>query len=321
VATTIKGKGAFPERHPLSLVVFGFGGHPLAEEYVCSDEVDVLLVVGSSLGELQTNGWDPRLGRNRTVIQIDIDPLEIGKNYPVDVSIVGDARSVLDALANSLSFISQKQLRHTVSALEQMRAKISRYYQAEELQGSAELFKSQALVAKMNEILPDDTLVFVDNDDSLRWIGQYYEVRQTGTMFMATNVAAMGYAVAASIGGKIAAPDRPVVALLGDAAFAMNGMELHTAAEYHIPVIWIVLNNGGHGMVYNSETLIAGHSNERVFHKPLDVAMIASGLGVQSVKATNLAEFTAALRQALEAHAPFVIDALVESNQVPGVLS
>lgn len=317
VATTLKGKSAFPERHALSLGVFGFGGHPLADEYLLSDQVDVLVIIGTSLGEFQTHGWDPKLAYNRTVIQIDIDPLEIGKNYPVDMSIVGDAKAVLEALAEALAPLVPKTPGYSYRVLERMRAEIGRYYNAEELQGQAELLKPQALVAKMNEVLPDETLVFVDNGNSLSWIGQYYEARQTGTVFLATNVASMGYAVAASIGGKIAAPDKPVVAVVGDGAFAMNGMEVHTAADYQIPVIWVVLNNGAHGMVYNGETLLFGKSHATVFQKPLDVSAIARGLGVQSFKVTNLKEFEDSLRWALEAQQPCVIDALVDLEEVP----
>ncbi|HEY4036395.1 MAG TPA: thiamine pyrophosphate-binding protein [Ktedonobacteraceae bacterium] len=317
VATTLKGKSAFPERHALSLGVFGFGGHPLADEYLLSDEIDVLVIVGTSLGEFQTHGWEPKLAQNRTIIQIDIDPLEIGKNYPVDMSIVGDAKAILEALAEAVAPPAQETRWYSRNVLQQMRAKVGRYYDAEELQGQATLLKPQALVAKMNEVLPDETLVFVDNGNSLSWIGQYYEARQTGTVFFATNVASMGFAVAASIGGKVAAPDKPVVAFVGDAAFAMNGMEVHTAADYQIPVIWIVLNNGGHGMVYNGETLLCGRSFATVFHKPLDVSTIARGLGAQAFKATNMQEFEDSLRQALEAREPCVIDALVDLEEIP----
>ncbi len=317
VATTLKGKSAFPERHPLSLGVFGFGGHPLADEYLLSDQVDVLVIIGTSLGEFQTHGWDPRLAYNRTVIQIDIDPLEIGKNYPVDMSVVGDAKAVLEALAEALAPLVPKTPGYSFRVLERMRAEVGRYYNAEDLQGQAQLLKPQALIAKMNEVLPDETLVFVDNGNSLSWIGQYYEARQPGTVFLATNVASMGYAVAASIGGKIAAPDKPVVAVVGDGAFAMNGMEVHTAADYHIPVIWIVLNNGAHGMVYNGETLLFGKSHATVFQKPLDVSTIARGLGAQAFKITNLKEFEDGLRWALEAQEPCVIDALVDLEEIP----
>ncbi|QBD80940.1 thiamine pyrophosphate-binding protein [Ktedonosporobacter rubrisoli] len=317
VATTLKGKSAFSERHALSLGVFGYGGHPLADEYLLSDEVDVLLIVGTSLGEFQTHGWDARLAQNRMVIQIDIDPLEIGKNYPVDLSVVGDAKGVLTALAEALSPLSVHVPRYADSALEQMRAYIGRYYDAQELQGQAEVFKPQALAAKLNEVLPDEALLFVDNGNCFSWIGQYYEARQTGSVFMATNVASMGYAVAAAIGGKVAAPERPVVAVVGDAAFAMNGMEVHTAADYNIPVIWVVLNNGGHGMVYNGETLICGRSFASIFRKPLDISGIARSLGVRAFKASNLDEFEQSLRLALAAQEPCVIDALVDINEVP----
>jgi acetolactate synthase-1/2/3 large subunit len=320
VATTLKGKSAFPERHALSLGVFGFGGHPLAEEYLLSDEIDVLIIIGTSLGEFQTNSWDPRLSYRRTIIQVDIDPLEIGKNYPVNMSIVGDANSILKALAYELVTFPHETHNHTTNALAQMQEKINRFYNAEELQEQAQILKPQALVTKMNEILPEETLLFVDIGNCISWVGQYYEAKRPGSVFMAINLAPMGYAIAASIGGKIAAPDKPVVAIAGDGAFAMNGMELHTAAEYHLPVIWIILNNGGHGMVHNGEMLLTGKSLASVFRTPLDISAIARSLGVQAFKATNLAEFTDSLTQALKLHEPCVIDAIVDLHEIPSAL-
>lgn len=316
VATTLKGKSAFPEQHVLSLGVFGFGGHPLSEEYLFSD-VDVLVIVGTSLGEFQSNGWDPRLVSNRTVIQIDLDPLEIGKNYPVDLAIVGDAKSVLEALANTLADFPQAINQQRNETLEKMMAQGPRYDTAEVLQGKDSILKPQAVVAKMSELLPPETLLFVDVGNCLCWAGQFYEARQPGTVFCATNVASMGYAIAASIGGKIAAPTKPVVALLGDGAFGMNGMEMHTAADYNLPVIWVALNNGGHGMVYHGEKSLSGKSYLSLYHTPLDISAIARGLGIQAFKAHNLREFEESLRQALELQVPCVIDALVDLEEIP----
>lgn len=318
VATTLKGKSAFPERHPLSSGVFGFGGHPLAEACLYSEEVDVLVIVGTSLGEFQTNGWDRRLASgDRTIVQIDLDPQMIGNIYPVDHSIVGDARSILEALADTLTTLPPVTSRDRYDLWEQMRAETPRYYHAEAIQGESELLKPQAVVSKMNEILPDETLIFVDNGNCLSWAGQFYEARQTGTVFFATNVASMGYSIAAAVGGKVAEPDSTVVALLGDGAFAMNGMEVHTAIDYNIPVIWVVLNNGGHGMVYNGETLLSGKSYMTVFHQPLDVGAIASSLGAHVFKAVNLAEFEESLKDALALQAPCVIDVIVDIEEVP----
>ncbi|HEY4385562.1 MAG TPA: thiamine pyrophosphate-binding protein [Ktedonobacteraceae bacterium] len=318
VATTLKGKSAFPERHPLSLGVFGFGGHPLAEAYLYSEDVDVLVIVGTSLGEFQTNGWDRRLApRDRIIVQIDLDPQMIGNIYPINHSIVGDANAVLEALADSLIAPSPIVLQERYHAWEQMRAKTPRYYRAEALQGESKVLKSPAIITKMNEVLPDETLVFVDNGNCLSWVGQFYEARQTGTVFYATNVASMGYSIAAAIGGKIASPDTPVVAVLGDGAFAMNGMEVHTAVDYNLPVIWIVLNNGGHGMAYNGETLLTGKSYLTVFHQPLDVSAIARALGAHVFRVVNLAEFEESLKEALALQVPCVLDVIVDIEEVP----
>jgi acetolactate synthase-1/2/3 large subunit len=316
VATTLKGKSAFPEHHALSLGVFGFGGHPLSEAYLFSD-VDVLVIIGTSLGEFQSNGWDPRLVSNRTVIQIDLDPLEIGKNYPVDLSIVGDAKSVLEALASALADLPPGMRQQRYEALENLSTGEPRYATAEALQGQAAVLKPQAVVAKMSELLPLETLLFVDVGNCLCWAGQFYEARQPGTVFCATNVASMGYAIAASIGGKIAAPTRPVVALLGDGAFGMNGLEMHTAADYGLPVIWVALNNGGHGMVYHGEKALSGKSYLSLYRAPLDISAIAGSLGIQTFKVRTLEEFAASLRQALELQAPCVIDALVDLEEIP----
>lgn len=317
VATTVKGKSAFPEQHELSLGVFGFGGHPLAEKYLYSEDVDVLLVVGSSLGEFQTNGWDPRLAYNRMVIQIDLDPLEIGKNYPVDMSVVGDARAILQALADEIPSEPPVRVKDIQAHLEDLRTEEPRYYQAEALQREAPILKPQAVVTKMNEILPPETLIFVDNGNCISWIGRFYEARNPGTVFLATNVASMGYSVAASIGGKFAAPDKPVVAVLGDGAFAMHGLEVHTAVEYDLPVIYVVINNGGHGMVYNGETLLNGKSYLTVFKRPLDIGAIAQSMGAQAFKVDTLEAFDESLKQALESKKPCVLDVWVDLEEIP----
>lgn len=320
VATTLKGKGAFPELHELSLGVFGLGGSPFSDAYVLSSEIDMIVFVGTSLGEFQTHGWEPGLARNRTVIQIDVDPQEIGKNYPVDIAIVGDANNVLSELAKRIRLEGLSGFSHTGWLLNSIQAKYSRFYDAQALQGDHQILKPQAVIARMNEILPTTTLLFVDSGNCFSWVGQYYVARETGTIFMSTNMASMGFAVAAAIGGKIAAPERPVVAVLGDGAFAMNGMEMHTAAEYGIPVIWVVLNNGGHGMVYNGENLLCGQSFSTIFRHPLDITAIARGLGIRSYRVTNLDELSLYLAHALTVKGPCVIDALVDIEEVPYAL-
>jgi acetolactate synthase-1/2/3 large subunit len=318
VATTLKGKGALAETHPLSLGVFAFGGHPLADAYVLSEDIDVLVVVGTSLGELQTNGWDPALTRQRTVIQIDLDPLEIGKNYAVDASLVGDAALILEDLAERLEAAAPVKPR-TNPLLERLRREHERFYEAEALQAGQALLKPQAVVARMSEVLPEETVLFVDIGNSMSWMGQYYVARQPGAVHCAMGVAPMGYGTAAAIGGKLAAPERPVVVLAGDGAFAMTGMEVHTAVDYDIPVVWVVLNNGGHGMVYNGEKLL-GRSFSAVFHQPIEIARLASSLGAEAFKITTLEDFTQRLVQALALQKPCVLEVIVDLEEVPPAL-
>jgi acetolactate synthase-1/2/3 large subunit len=97
----------------------------------------------------------------------------------------------------------------------------------------------------------------------------------------------------------------------------MNGLEVHTAVEYNLPVIWVVLNNGGHGMAYNGEIILTGKSYLTVFHQPLDISEIARSLGAHAFKALNLAEFEESLKQALALRAPCVIEAVVDLDEIP----
>jgi acetolactate synthase I/II/III large subunit len=317
VATTPKGKSVFPESHPLSLGVFGFAGHPRAEEYLLSDRVDVLVVVGSSLGELSTNAWESRLRPTKAFIHIDIDPCELGKNYAIDVGIVGDARAVLQKLNAEIESLLEGQAR-SGDPLTDVRGQVPRYIEVQPASRSAAPMKPQHLVEEMRAVLPDDAILFIDSGNCVSWSVHYYESRLPHTYFLSMGLAAMGHATAAAIGGKLAAPERQVVALVGDAAFAMNGMEVHTAVEYKIPVIWVVLNNQGHGMVYHGEKLMLGyHLNACQFRVPLDVAALATAMGARAFRADTLDTFRAALEASVATDGPCVIDAQIDPEEVP----
>ncbi len=128
----------------------------------------------------------------------------------------------------------------------------------------------------------------------------------------------MGHAVAAAIGGKLAAPDRPVIALVGDAAFAMNGTEVHTAVENDIPVIWVVMNNGGHGMVCHGETLqFQGKFSTGKFRYPLHIAALAQAMGAQGLLVEKPGEFGTALAKAIKSRRPTVIDVIIDPTDMP----
>ena len=144
------------------------------------------------------------------------------------------------------------------------------------------------------------------------------EVKAVGQAFGASINDVLLTAVAGAIGGKVAAKDRPVVALVGDGAFAMNGMEVHTAVENDIPVVWLVMNNGGHGMVHVGETLqFKGKFNTAQFNQRLDVAKIADAVGALSFVVDRAGDTEKALRQALASGRPCVIDVRTDPEAMP----
>ncbi|MBI4248854.1 MAG: thiamine pyrophosphate-binding protein [Elusimicrobia bacterium] len=321
VATSPKAKGAFPEDHLLSLGVLGFAGSPQADAYFLSGDVDVLLVAGCSLGEFSTHTWDPKLQPTSALIQIDIDPKEIGKNYPTAVGIVGDAKVCL----RELGFQLERDRRwldsvteRPESELRRFKEKFPRYLSPEKMLSEEMPLKPQRLIHEMREVLPPDTLLFVDIGNCIAWSVHYFPISRPNTFFLNLGMASMGHAVAAAIGGRLASGGKPVVALVGDAAFAMNGMEVHTAVDHNVPVVWVVANNGGHGMVYHGEKVqFKGKFVSSRFHTPLDIARIVEGMGALAFRAQTPEELRQALRQAMAAGRPAVIDARVDPEEMP----
>lgn len=321
VATSPKGKGVFPENHPLSLGVLGFGGHDAAENYFASGEIDVALVIGSSLNEFVTNAWTIPLRPQKALIQIDIDPGSIGKNYPVDVALVGDAKATLRELRTQLEHAGPFSVAREREPLARVRAAAPRHLAAEQLESEASPLKPQRLMRELRAAMPDDAMLFVDNGTSIIWAGHYFETRQPGTYFIDLGLASMGSAVAGVIGGALAAPGKRAVALVGDGAFAMHGFEVHTAVEYNLPVVWVVLNNAGHGMVHQGDTLMHGEplgvSDYRV---AFDSAAVARAVGARGVTVRRPEELRAALHDALSAAGPTVIDAIIDPSEIAPTL-
>ncbi|AKT42219.1 thiamine pyrophosphate-binding protein [Chondromyces crocatus] len=324
VATTPKAKGVFPENHPLSLGVFGFAGHAHAEKYLLQTNVDVLLVVGTSMGEWSTNAWSSRLQPTRALIQVDIEPAIIGRNFHVEVPVVGDATEVLTLMNEGIEVLSQRrgERRMSTEAVESMRETTPRFLNEPQGDDESTPVKPQYLIQDLQQLMPDDALFFVDIGNAMSWAGHYYQCRRPGTYFVALGLASMGTGLVGAIGGKLAAPDKTVVALVGDSAFAMNGMEVHTAVEHGAPVIWIVLNDGGHAMIMHGESLLLGrHLDACRFRTPLNIAALGTALGARSFRVETRKAFRAAFEEAQASQAPCVIDVLVDPREVPQTLS
>ncbi|MBI3585403.1 MAG: thiamine pyrophosphate-binding protein [Nitrospinae bacterium] len=340
VATTPKAKGAFPEDHKLSLGVFGLGGSPQAEGYLLSEisnfkfqisnsKVDVLLAVGTSFNEWGSNAWDKRLMPENAMIQVDIDPYEFGKNYPFEVDLIGDAKTIIRELTYELQrqiekLQSDKQEnleergKSAIGRLRNFKNQVRRHLAGEKMESDAIPIKPQRLMKDLRDSLPRDTIFFTDIGNNLVWALHCLDIYKPYTFFAGLGFASMGYGVAAAIGGKFAAPDRPVVAIVGDGGFLMNGMEVATAVNYNKQVIWVVENNSEFGMVSHSRRLLSIPYNIGAEFKQVDFVKIAEGLGARGVRVTKPGEINRKFMDDIIATGKStVIDVMIDRNEVP----
>jgi acetolactate synthase-1/2/3 large subunit len=318
VATSPKGKGAFPESHDLALGVLGFCGSPAAEDYILGD-IDVLLVVGAGLNQLTTFSWDPKLMPSDCLIQIDIDPAQIGKNYPVSVALIGDCATVL----SEISFRVLRELQEhkineerPIKEVAKFKQKIGMFLDGEKTHSPAIPVKPQTLMRELQEIMPKDAIVFADTGNPMCWAVHYLKFEKPN-FFCPFGMASMGYATAAAVGGKLAAPDRPVIALIGDGCFLMNGMEVATAVNHDAPVIWIVFNNAKLGLVHDLQEYSLGNKTVATTFKKVNCAKVAEGLGAQGFSIERPGELSEVLPKALNSGRPTVIDVTIDDDEKP----
>lgn len=321
VITTPKAKSAFPSDHPLSLGSFGVGSSLLVEKYL-TGRIDVLLTVGTRLSEWATQAWSKRLLPTRGLLQIDIDPYEIGKNYPVAVGLAGDAKAIL----TEIYYEMRRQIKNVPDfkpgmSLDELMTfkKNSRIYLHEEKMNSdAVPIKPQRLMKDLRESLPRDTIVFVDAGNSYTWTTHYFPVYLPKTFILGAGLASMGYGTAAAVGAKFAAPDKPVVAIVGDGAFLMNGMEVATAVNYHVPVIWAILNDAQLGTVYHGQKMASDAYVVASTFRKIDFCKVAEGLGARAIRIEKPGEITPELmKEILNSGQPTVLDITIDPHEPP----
>jgi acetolactate synthase-1/2/3 large subunit len=322
VATTPRAKGVFPEDHELSLGVFGFAGHKAARDALLGDEVDVLFTVGSSLNEAATLNWHPDLARSRRLIQLDIDIDRIGRNYPVNLPLVGDAQTILVELVYHLhrkirdGNMPQSVWRHA-PPLERGHA---RYLTPELRVSNAVPLTPQRWRRDLEQVLPDDAVVFSDIGGHMLSNIHYLCIRSRQSFVLNLGFGSMGHGTVAPIGAALAEPKRPVIAIIGDACFTMNGMDLITAVEYEVPVVWIVENNNMHGITYHASKKLSRVGRPlqgSQYRRPLEIAAMARAMGLRTDIVDGPGQMQAAMREALYSRQPSLIEVRVDPSIAP----
>ncbi len=316
VATTLMAKGIFPEDHRLACGMSGIWGTRVANETLHG--ADVILAIGTAFGEADCSSWRPEhtfAFPKTKLIQVDIDPQEIGKIYSVDVGIVGDAKAVLGQLVAAL--------RDRVPAADDWERRAA-VIDARRSTWNAELVETKRdggipihparLLDEVAKAAPRDAIYVTDVGWNKNGAGQQLYSYLPQTFITSGALATMGFAPAAAIGAKIGAPDRTVICLVGDGGFLSVCGALTTAVELGIPVVWVIFNNFCFSTIRTVGTTYFKNAYGTEFTTPdgepynPDFPMLARAFGVESARVDAPDDLPAALRIAFDANKPYLLE-------------
>ena len=324
VAHTLMGKGALPDDHPFVLGMTGFWGTRFINEQCRA--ADWILGLGTRFSEADCSSWEPEYTFNfppTRLIQIDIDPGEIGRNYPVDVGAIADLKQALTALNRAArklapAGVTRPERRGEIAAARETFLAGNRAH----AQSNAYPMRPERILADVRDALPRDAFITTDVGWNKNGVGQQFPIYEPGTIFTPGGYATMGFGAPAALGVKLAHPERVVVALVGDGGFGQNPALLATAFEESIAVVWVIMNNCAFGTIAGLEKAHFGTTFGTVFEKDgkpysPDYAAIARAYGVEGVRVSTAAEFKPALERAIKANRPCVIDVAMQNEPVP----
>jgi acetolactate synthase-1/2/3 large subunit len=303
VATTPKGKGTFPETHALALGVLGLGGHRSAQKYLESG-VDVAVAIGTSLGDISTNGFSPQLQAPRALIHVDIDSRQIGKSYAPSHAVVASASEFLTALADHLTDAAE----HPVT-LRVLPGGIERHVLPSSRR--ADRIAPQDALAEIQDILPRDTIFTIDSGEHFLFAAHYLETNLPDAFVAMTGLGSMGQSIGAAIGTQLAFPGRTVAAICGDGCFAMNAFEVATAVAERLPIRVFVFNDERMSMIERGHRIVYGRTPEFPT-APLDVCSVGRGLGATVLCVKHPGQLRAARDTLRSAPGPIVVDVRID---------
>jgi acetolactate synthase-1/2/3 large subunit len=310
VVTTFKGKGSFPENHPLAMGPIGMHGHAEANKMIL--EADCILAVGARFSDRSVGRYD-EFGRGMSIIHMDVDPAEIGKNKSVDVAVIGDVKSSLRTLVKMLSKVIVKKDQDNPWL--RRRKELIDYY-AETLKDYPRDLTARKALKKLREILPANSIATTEVGQCQMWASLHFDVIAPGTFFSSTGLGTMGFGFPASIGAKAARPVVPVVDIAGDGSFNMTENSLAVSVLDNLPVIVFLMNNYMLGMVAQWQRTFYNRRYMGVHQRNCpDYVKIAQAYGAQGIKAQSLSELEKAIRSALKMDVATVIDIIIDPEE------
>ena len=328
ISRTLMGQGCVSDLHPLMVGQTGFWG--LAHTHAFTLGADVILALGTRFAEADSSSWyqgvtfDPSTTK---FMQIDIDPTEIGRNYPVEIGAVADLKLALAQILEAAKAIKPEGIKRP--GLREGIAKAKAEFK-ESVKAITEDLRfpmtPQRILKDVKEALPEDALIFTDVGWNKNGVAQQFTITIPGTVHHSSGLATMGFGASAVLGGKKAAPDKICIALIGDGGFGVNPTCMATAVEEGIACTWVVMNNMAFGTIAGLENANYHTKFGTTFHTPDGAAYspnwakVAEGYGVEAIRVNSAEEFAPAMKKAVEANKagrPFLVEAIMENIAVP----
>ena len=302
VCDSLMGKGAFPGDDPLYTGMLGMHGTKASNLGVTKS--DLLIVLGARFSDRVTGNANT-FAKNAKILQVDVDAAEINKNVMVDTAIVGDVREVLRRL---LKEVPEKKHPEWVSYIQELKENYPLKYDHTQLTGPY-------IIEKLYELTKGDAIITTDVGQHQMWAAQYYKYKEPRTLLTSGGLGTMGYGLGAAIGAKTGCPDKTVVNIAGDGCFRMNMNEIATAVRCGRPLIQIVLNNHVLGMVRQWQTLFYGKRySHTILNDSVDFVKVSEAMGAEAIRVTKMEEVEPALKRALSASGPVVLDCWIDQN-------
>jgi acetolactate synthase-1/2/3 large subunit len=328
VSHSLMGKGALPDDHPLVLGMTGFWGMKFTNDTTLA--ADWILGLGTRFKEADCSSWYPEYTFNigegaSKLIHIDIEPQEIGRNYPVEIGAVADLRSALKVL-NRVAREMLPQGRKAPGLAERIATERAAFAAKNAAMQTSDAFPMmpERILADLRAAMPRDAILTSDVGWNKNGVAQQFDILTPGSILIPGGFATMGFGPPAAIGAKIAAPGRVVISLVGDGGFGQNPAMLATAVAENAPVIWIIMNNNAYGTIAGLQKANYGLTHGTLFPKAADpmeqtpdYATIARAYGCDGVRVRSAAEFRPALEAAIASGRPTVIDVAMINNPTP----
>jgi acetolactate synthase-1/2/3 large subunit len=321
MVTSLVAKGAYPEDNPLSLGPVGRAGWDCSAQ--ATREADVILAVGARFSDNNSGNWREGIIYNSLqtkIIHVDVDPGEIGRNYPVALGILSDAKVFFQDLNAELQSQGVKSLGTSEwhSKLAGFKTQWAERVRQDLPAGGSPVHPGR-IVQEVVSAMPKHSMLFIDVGDVMQYAEAYAHINEAGSWFINSGMATMGWASCGVLGAKVAYPDRTAVVLAGDGAFNMVPFVLATAVMHNLSAVWVILNNYEFNIERKASEALFGRSHPWTKFtdsngKPYnpDFVALAKSYGAQGEKVTDTAQVADAVRRGIAANAPYVIDVLTD---------